>query len=154
MANSLMDQIKQLREETGAGVMDAKQALEAAGGDYSKALEELKAKGLARAAKKAERTTQSGLVYAYIHGEGQIGAFIELNCETSFVAKTDEYKRLAHEICLQIVSMAPESVEALLSQEYIRDTKKTIQDLISELISKTGENITLRRFTRYQLGEE
>ncbi|NTV30812.1 translation elongation factor Ts [candidate division WWE3 bacterium] len=149
-----MDQIKQLREETGAGVMDAKQALEAAGGNYQKALEELKAKGIARAAKKADRTTQSGTIYAYVHGEGQMGAMIELNCETSFVAKTDEFKKLAHEICLQIVSMNPENVDQLLSQEYIRDSKKTIKDLISELISKTGENMTLRRFTRYQLGEE
>ena len=153
MANDLMEKIKQLRELSGAGVMDAKKALEENGGDIEKSAAALRAKGIEKAAKKSDRATESGLVYAYIHGEGQVGSLVELNCETSFVAKTDDFKKLAHEVALQVVSMAPENVEELTKQAYIRDAKQTIQDLISEVIAKTGENITIKRFSRFALGE-
>jgi len=144
--------IKKLRELTGAGVMDAKSALEEANGDIHRAQEILKQKGLTSAKKRADRSTQSGLVYAYIHRQNEIGVLIEVNCETSFVAHTDEFRELAHELALQIASMSPNDVDDLLKQTYIRDSKMTIQDLVNETIAKTGENIIIHRFTRYQLG--
>jgi elongation factor Ts len=152
MINNVED-IKKIREETQAGVMEIKKALEEANNKVEDAIKLLKEKGLSKAAKRADRTTGSGLVYAYVHGQGEIGVMIELNCETSFVAKTDEFKKLAHEICLQITSMQPANVDELLNQEYIRNPKNTIHDLVKELIAKTGENITVSRFTRYQIGD-
>lgn len=145
--------IKKLREETGAGVMDVKSALAESDGDTGKAKEILMQKGMARAEKRAEREARNGLIHSYIHGNGDTGVLLELNCETSFVGKTPEFEELAHELALQIVSMNPDDVEGLLSQDYIRDTKKKVSDLIKELVAKTGENIELRRFVRYELGE-
>ncbi len=145
--------IKQLREQTGAGVMDAKSALEETNGNVDAAIKIISEKGLAKADKKADRETKSGRIEAYVHGNGSAGVILELNCETSFVAVTDEYKNLAHEIALQIVAMEPENIESLLIQPYIRDPKTTIGDLIKGLIAKTGENITLSRFTRFALSE-
>ena len=152
MANSL-EIIKKLREATGAGVMDVKRALTEADDDIQKAKEIILNKGFARAEKRVEREAASGLIHAYVHGSGEVGVILELNCETSFVAQTDEYAALAHEICLQIAAMAPATVDELLVMDYIRDTKKKITDLVKELIAKTGENIVIRRFNRYQIGE-
>jgi elongation factor Ts len=145
--------IKQLREETGAGVMDAKKALADSQGDYERAKQLIAEKGLARAEKRADRETKQGIIYSYIHGNGSVGVLLELNCETSFVAQTDEFKALAHEIALQIAAMKPETLNELLSQDYIRDGSKKIDDLIKELVGKTGENVVLNRFKRYELGE-
>ena len=150
----MMDKIKELRENTGAGVMDAKKALEEAGGDMNKAAEIIRAKGLAKAESKSNREVNSGKVYCYTHGGGTSAAMVEVACETDFVAKTPEFETLCKEIALQIVSMNPESVEVLLKQEYIRDGGKTIEELVKELISKTGENIQIVRFARFKLGEE
>ncbi len=147
-----IETIKKLRKETGAGVMDAKKALAESNGDYEAAKKIIMDKGLAKAEKRADRETKEGIIYSYIHGNGHVGVLLELNCETSFVAQTDEFKNLAHELALQIASMAPETLDDLLKQAYIRDTSKTVEDLIKELIGKTGENITLRRFKRYELG--
>ncbi|NCS32249.1 translation elongation factor Ts [bacterium] len=144
--------IKQLREETGAGIVDVKKALEDSN-NIEEAKKVLAEKGLARAEKRADREVSEGLVYSYIHGEGRVGVLIELNCETSFVAKTEEFSKLAHELCLQITSMNPETVDELLDQDYIRDTGKKISELIAQLTAKTGEKISLRNFTRYSLGE-
>jgi len=146
--------IKKLREQTGAGVMDVKKALEEAKGDKKRALEILKSRGLEIVGKKAERTTSQGRVEAYLHGNPpSIGVLVELLCETDFVAKTPEFAALAKEVAMQIASMDPTNVEDLLKQEYIREPGKTIQDLVNEAIHKFGENIRIGRFVRYKLGE-
>lgn len=150
----MMDKIKELREVTGAGVMDAKKALEEAGGDLAKATEVIRAKGLAKAESKSDRELKSGRVYCYTHGGGTAGAMVEIACETDFVAKTEEFETLCKEVVLQVVSMNPKDVEELLKQEYIRDSSKTIEVLVKELVGKTGENIQIIRFSRFKLGED
>lgn len=145
------EQIKELREKTRAGVMDVKQALEESNGDMAKAEEWLKQKGLASAAKKGDRETSQGVVTSYIHN-GRIGALVEVNCETDFVAKTEDFQVLASNIAMQVAAMEPENVEALMEQEFIKDPSQTIADLVKGSIAKLGENINISRFTRYELG--
>lgn len=190
--------VKELRERTGAGMMDCKKALTATEGDMDKAIDFLREKGLAAAAKKAGRVAAEGLVESYIHGGGRIGVLVEVNCETDFVAKTDAFKALVKDIAMHIAAANPsylrreEVPEAelehekmvlteqarnegkpekiiekmvtgriekyykevcLLEQPFVKDPDKTISDLITESIAKIGENISIRRFTRYQLGE-
>jgi elongation factor Ts len=162
-----LDLIKQLRELTGAGVMDCKRALEAAGGDVDKAVRHLQEQGIARAERKADRVTAQGLVESYIHA-GRIGAIVEVNCETDFVARTPEFKNLAHELAMQVAAANPSVVseddlpeksdglateQVLLLQPYIRDPSKSIRQLINETIGKTGENIQVKRFARFELGQ-
>ena len=159
--------IKELRDQTGAGIMDCRTALIGTDGNIDKALEILKEKGLARAEKKSGRVTEQGLIECYIHTAGRIGAMIELNCETDFVARTDEFKELAHCLAMQVAALDPkyitekdmpedtedESSECcLLLQQYIKDPTKTVNDIIIETIAKVGENIKVSRFTRYELG--
>jgi elongation factor Ts len=164
-----LDQIKDLRERSGAGVMDCKRALEASSGDIDKAMQFLMEQGIASAAKKAHRETAQGLVESYIHAGGRIGAIVEVNCETDFVARTPEFQTLAKELAMQVAAMNPEVVReedidegsdtsserepALLNQPYIRDPGKTVGQLINETIGKTGENIQVKRFMRFELGE-
>lgn len=190
--------VKELRERTGAGMMDCKKALAATEGDMDKAIDFLREKGLAAAAKKAGRIAAEGLVESYIHGGGRIGVLVEVNCETDFVAKTDAFKSLVKDIAMHIAAANPsylrrEEVPAaelehekmvlseqarnegkpekiiekmvtgriekyykevcLIEQPFVKDPDKTISDLITESIAKIGENIAIRRFTRYQLGE-
>lgn len=147
-----IDDLKKLREETGAGIADVRQALEEAAGDTAKAKEILKQKGLDKAAKKAEREVKAGLVEVYSHA-GRVGVAVEVLCETDFVAKTEDFKNLAHEIALQIASMNPGNVEELLAQEYIRDSSITIAGLVKSVIGKLGENIQVGKFARISLGE-
>lgn len=149
-----IDQIKKLREQTGAGVMDAKRALGETGGDFDRAVETLKERGLARAEKRSDREVAQGAIFAYIHAGGKVGVLLEVNCETDFVARTEEFKKLCQELAMQIAAMSPSNVEELLVQEYIRDVGKKVEELVKEVIAKTGENIVVRRFTRYKLGEE
>ena len=191
--NISIDQIKQLKELSGAGLTDAKQALVEAKGDFDKALAAMRQKGLTKAEKRVLRETREGIIDAYIH-DGRIGALLELNCETSFVAKTDEFKQLAHQLAMQIASMNPKYISAsdipaeiiaektaeleksfkgpaakksliisgqvkkafadqiLFEQPYILDDTKTVEEFIKEAIAKTGENITLRQFQRFELG--
>ena len=144
--------IKQLREKTGAGVADCREALEESKGDLTKAEDILKKKGFERAAKKGDRETNSGLIESYVHN-GRVGSMVELMCETDFVARTDEFKELAHEIAMQVASMNPKDAKALEKQEYIRDPQKTIADLVKEAIAKLGENITIGRIQRFELGK-
>jgi len=146
--------IKKLREKTKAGIADSRKALEDAGGDFKKAEELLKSWGTDIAAKKADRVVGSGLVETYIHGGGKVGAMVEVNCETDFVARTDEFKNLAHEVAMQICAMDPKDVEELAGQEYIRDSGKKVDDLVKEAIAKVGENIKIKRFIRFELGSE
>lgn len=190
--------VKELRERTGAGMMDCKKALLETCGDIEKAIDELRTKGLAKAAKKAGRVASEGLVVSYIHGKGRIGVLVEVNCETDFVGKTDEFRQLAYDIAMQIAASNPDYLaredvpvqdvhrereiikaqaleegkpekviekmlegridkfykeHCLLEQPYIKDTDKTIQQLIYENVSKFGENIAVRRFSRYEVGE-
>ena len=143
-----VDQIKQLREETKAGVMDVRQALQESNGDIKKAKEWLTQHGLSKAAKKAGRETGDGVVEAYIHAGGRIGAMVKLSCETDFVAKTDDFKKLAREIAMQVASMDPQSIDELLAQAYIRDNSLTIEALIKDAIAKIGENIKVVEMKR------
>ncbi|HRY13151.1 MAG TPA: translation elongation factor Ts [Syntrophomonadaceae bacterium] len=190
--------VKELRERTGAGMMDCKKVLVETGGDIEKSIDELRAKGLAKAAKKAGRVASEGVVVSYIHGKGRIGVLVEVNCETDFVGNTDEFRQLAYDIAMQIAATNPaylsrENVPAadldherevlraqaleegkpekiidkmvegriekfykencLLEQQFIKDPDKTVQQLIHEHVAKIGENINVRRFTRYELGE-
>jgi elongation factor Ts len=142
--------IIKLREETGAGVMQAKRALEAAGGDYEKAKEIVAKEGAVKAEAKKDRATGSGVIETYIHG-GRVGVMLEVRCETDFVAKSDPFKELAHDLVLHIAAMAPESVEDFLKQPFVKDASKTIADLVHAAVGKTGENIAVARFTRYEL---
>ncbi len=143
--------VKKLREETGAGVMDAKKALEDANGDFEKAKDLLKEKGLKKAAKKSEREIKEGRIFTYTHGEGRVGAMLKLGCETDFVAKNDEFEKLGSNIVMQIAAMNPESKENLLEQSYIKDSSKTVSTLISDAIAKIGENIVIEDFARLEI---
>ncbi len=161
-------QIKELRVRCGAGIMECHNALIQAKGDMEQALEILKEKGQLKAAKKTDRATGQGLIEAYIHVGGRIGAMIELNCESDFVARTNEFKELAHNLAMQVTAQDPQYVSreevpegasievetaCLLLQPYIRDPDRTIQDVIVETIAKVGENIKVNRFSRFELGE-
>jgi elongation factor Ts len=152
MANINVDLIKQLREQTGAGIADCREALEEAGGDLNKATEIIKKKGLDKAVSKAGREVGAGLVEVYSHG-GKVGVLVEVLCETDFVAKTEDFKNLAHELALQVASMRPDSVSELLEQDYIRDPGQKVSDLINGVIGKLGENIQVGRFERIELGK-
>ena len=160
--------IKELRQNSGAGVMDCKRALEEASGDMERASEILRQRGLALAETRAHRATTQGLVECYIHAGGRIGAMVELNCETDFVARTDGFKALAHDLAMQVAATGPLSISpddlppgsegdpnemCLLLQPYIRDPARTIQELITEAIAQTKENIQIRRFARFELGQ-
>lgn len=147
-----VNDIKKLREETGAGIADVRTALEEAEGNLDKAREIIKQKGLDKAEKKSEREVKSGKVEVYSHG-GRVGVVVELLCETDFVAKLEDFQNLAHEVALQIASMNPENTEELLKQEYIRDSSKTIGDLVKETVGKLGENIQIGKFARIELGK-
>lgn len=148
-----INKIKELRASTGAGIADCREALEATLGDMAKAEVYLREKGISKAAKKSDRQTKQGVVESYVHGEGKIGVLVEINCETDFVARTQDFKKMAHEVAMQISAMNPKNVEELLKQPYIRDPKMTIEGFVKSFIAKLGENIQLRRFTRMQLGE-
>ena len=159
--------VKKLRDLTGAGMLDCKKALEETGGELDKAKEILRKRGIAIAEKKAAQETRQGLVEAYIHPDGRLGALVELNCQTDFVARTDGFRDLAHELAMQVAATDPQHITAeelpadsdgnpeelcLLAQPFIRDPSRTIQDLINDTIAKTGENIRVRRFARFHLG--
>ena len=163
-----VEDIKTLREQTGAGIMDCKQALEEADGDLHRARELLVERGIASAAKKASRETNEGLVESYVHSGGRIGALVEVNCETDFVARTPDFKALAHDIAMQVVAMSPLYLDSdgipeddesdpqevcLMQQPFIKDDAKSVQDLVNEAIARLGENLRVRRFSRFSLGE-
>lgn len=144
-----IDQVKQLREETGVSVQECKKALEEAKGDFKAAKDLLKKWGKDLAGKKVSRETSQGIIESYIHPNRRIGVLLELDCETDFVAKSEDFKTLAHELCLQIAAFRDEI--PLLDQPWVKDPSKTIKDLIEEYIAKTGENITIKRFERYEI---
>jgi elongation factor Ts len=150
--NISLDLLKKLRQDSSAGVADCRQALEDVNGDYAKAKKLLIERGMEKAAKKEGKETSQGVVESYVHS-GKIGVLVEVRCETDFVARTDEFKNLAHEIALQVASMNPKSVEELLKTDYIRDTSVTIAQLVKQTVAKVGENITIAQFTRMILGD-
>ena len=158
--------IKVLREQTSAGIMECKRALQESGGDIAAATAILKQRGHAMAKKKEARAVGQGLVEAYVHGGGRIGALVEVNCESDFVARTPEFKELAHDLAMQVVAAKPRFVgredvpqgeeaadeDCLLFQPFIRDPGKKVQDIITEAIAKVRENIKVKRFVRFELG--
>ncbi len=190
--------VKELREATGAGVLEAKKALEAANGDFDAAVDALRAKGAARAAKRADRAAKEGVIELYAHPGNRVGVILELNCETDFVARNEQFRELAHDLALHIAAMGPRYLTreevpqeeldrelqvlreqalaegkpeaivekivsgrvnkfyeefCLLEQPFVKDEKITINEMITEAIRTTGENIIVRRFARYELGE-
>jgi elongation factor Ts len=163
-----VETIKVLRERTSAGVMDCKRALQEADGDMEKAEEILKALGVASAEKKASRATNQGLVESYVHSGGRIAAIVEVNCETDFVARTEEFKSLAHDLAMQVAAMSPQYVDSadipedeevtpdqvcLMQQPFIKDPSKSIDERVKEAIGVLGENVRVKRFSRFALGE-
>lgn len=145
--------IKQLREETGISIGECKKALEAAGGDIAKAKEVLKQWGKDLASKKGDRSTGQGIVASYIHANSKVGVMLELRCETDFVEKSDDFKNLGHELCLQFAAMG-DRPETLLAQPWIKDSSKTVKDLIDAVVAKVGENIVIGRVARFQVTQE
>jgi len=151
MANIDLKLLKKLRDETSASIADCRRALDESDGKYDKALAWLKKRASEIAEKKADRETSEGIVEAYIHQGGKVGVLVELLCETDFVAKTDEFRKLAREIGMQVAALNPKDVATLLKQEYIRDGSQTIEQLIKATIGKIGENVTVRKFIRFEI---
>lgn len=162
------ERIKELRDQTGAGIMDCRNALLKTEGDMEKASQILKEQSLVRVDKKSHRETSQGLVEAYVHTGGRIGAMVELNCETDFVARTPEFRELAHNLAMQVAAQEPlciteeqipedadiePEIACLLLQAFIRDPDRTIQDLITETAARVGENVRVSRFARFELGQ-
>jgi len=147
----LVEQVKKLRQETGAGVMACKKALDESKGDMKKAKEIIAKKGLAKVEEKADRETEQGWVASYTHSTGKVGVVVSLLCETDFVARGEDFQTLAKELCLQVAAMSPKNEKELLDQEYIRDPGKKIKDLIKETIAKLGENIKVGKFSRLEI---
>jgi len=152
MADISIDDIKKLREQTGAGITDAKKALVDAGGNFDKAAAAMRQKGFDKAIKRGDREASAGLIGSYSH-DGRIGVLVEVNCETDFVAKTDEFKDLVKDLCLHVAASDPKDVKELLTQEFVKDPSITIDDYVKQHIAKLGENIVIRRFSRLALGE-
>jgi elongation factor Ts len=147
----MIELVKKIRIETGLGVMEIKAAVEEAKGDEKKTKEILKEKGFKKAEKKAERETHQGLVATYTHSTGKIGVMVELLCETDFVAKNEEFVKVAKDICLQVAAMNPKNVKDLTEMEFIKDPGKKIKDLVTGLVAKFGENIKIGRFERFEI---
>ncbi len=147
----MMDKIKQLREETGASLGEIQSALAASGGDMEQARTLLSQKLGAMAAKKSSREMKAGVVDAYVHSNGKLGVLLELHSETDFVARNPEFRQLAHDLAMHIAAMAPANSDELAGQEFIRDPKKKVGDLVNEAVGKFGENIKVGNFTRFEL---
>lgn len=146
------DDIVRLRESTGAGIMDCKKALADAKGDFEKAREILKKKGLDNALKKAGREAREGQVVSYVHAGGKIGVLVEINCETDFVARNELFQNFARDLAMQVAAQPEEA--PLLDQKFIKDPAKTVRDYLTETIARLGENIQIRRFVRFEIGEK
>jgi elongation factor Ts len=147
----IIELVKKIRAETSLGIMEIKAALEESNGDETKAKQILKEKGFKKAETKAERETHQGRVATYTHSTGKIGVMIELLCETDFVAKHEDFLALTKDICLQVAAMNPETVEDLLKQEFIKDSSRTVEEMIKTLVVKFGENMKLNRFARFEI---
>ena len=148
-----LDAIKALRDKTSASLNDVRQALEAAGGNEAKALEFLRERGAAIAEKRSGRATGQGRVETYVHHDGRLGAIIEIGCETDFVARTPEFIQFCKDVAMQVAAMGPQDLTGLLEQPFVKDQGTTVQELLKALIAKTGENVVVKRFARFGLGE-
>lgn len=153
MPNYTAADIKALREETGAGMMDCKRALDESNGDMDKAKEWVRLRGLAKAEKKADRETKEGYVASYVHNNAKIAALVEIDCETDFVARNPEFQEMAKYVAMQVASMTPATVEELLAQDFIKNPGQTIEELVKGLSGKIGEKFVIKRFVRYEVGE-
>jgi elongation factor Ts len=147
------EEIRKLREETGAPVIRVKKVLEEVGGDAKKAFKILQKEGFEKASKREGRETSQGLIETYVHHSGKVASLVELLCETDFVARNELFKALAHDLALQVASLEAKNVKELTEQEFIKDPTKKVGDLVKEVIAKTGENIVIGRFFRVKLGE-
>ena len=145
--------LKKLRLETSAGIADVRAALEASGGDEKKAKEILHKKGLDKAAKKSDRETAAGVVESYVHNNKNSGAMVILTCETDFVARNEDFEKLAHEIAMQVCAMEAKNIEELLKQPWIKDASLTIEDLLKSHIAKFGENIKIKEIKKFQVND-
>lgn len=160
--------VRTLRDQTGAGIMDCKEALEKSGGDLEKAILTLRDKGVASVAKRADKATNEGVIETYLHTGGRVGAMVELGCETDFVARTEEFQKLAHDIAMQVAAMGPVYVDkgeieegdvrppaqiSLMQQPFIKNNSSSVGEMVKELAAKVGENIRVVRFTRLAVGE-
>lgn len=154
MGKISIDTIKKLRENTGAGVMEVKKALEESKGNEKQALEWIQKKGLAKAEKRAGHEAGQGVIASYVHHGGKIGVLVEIRSETDFVARNEEFYKLGNEIAMQVASMNPKDIKELLTQDSIRDPRKKIGEMVTELSAKTGEKIEVSRFVRFELGEK
>lgn len=166
--NIPIETVRALRQSTGAGVLECKQVLEQVGGDLKCAEDILRERGLATAISKASRETREGLIDAYVHSGNRIGALIEVNCESDFVARTPEFRELVHNLAMQVAAMSPRVIDTedvsdeenspveevcLLEQPFIKDPSRTVRELIQETIARVGENVRVRQFSRFALGE-
>ena len=142
--------IQKLRDETGAGIMDCKKALEETDGDIEKAKEVIKEKGIIIASKKSERKTGAGFLKTYIHND-RVGVLMEIRAETDFAVKSDPFQKLAHELAMQIAAMDPEDVDELLEQPFVKNESKTVGEIIKEVVAEVGENINVKNFVRYEI---
>lgn len=145
--------VKKLREKTGAGMMDCKKALEVAQGDFNQAQEILRQKSLIKADKKFDRETKEGYVASYVHTNNKIAALVEILCETDFVARNQDLQNMANDVAMQVVAMNPDDTEELLAQDYIRDPKITVEELVKQTSGILGEKLVVNRFVRYETGE-
>jgi len=160
--------VRTLRDQTGAGIMDCKEALEKSGGDMEKAVQALREKGVSSATKRVGKDTNEGIVETYLHTGGRVGAMVELGCETDFVARTEEFQKLAHDICMQIAAMGPVYIDAdeieegddrppaqiaLMLQPFIKNGSSSVGEMVRELAGKVGENVRVIRFSRLAVGE-
>lgn len=146
-----IDDLKKIRNRTGISIDAIGKALEEAGGDVEKALKLLKDRGAMVARKKSDRQTSEGIVASYIHANSKVGVMVELLCETDFVARTEQFKKLGHELAMHIAAMNPENIEELIAQPYVRDQKQTIDWLVKDSISQLGENIKIGEFCRFEI---
>jgi elongation factor Ts len=143
------EEVQKLREMTGAGVMDCYHALQEAGGDFDAAAKVIHEKGFSKVEKRADRETGAGVIHSYLHN-GRIGVLLNLRAETDFVVRSDPFQELAHELAMQIAAGAPKDVKSLLAQPYIKDESRTVQDLVNDVIAKTGEKVAIKEFSRLE----
>ena len=151
MAKDIIELVKKLRKQTGAGIMECKKALENSKGNLEKAKKIIEKEGIAKAKKRADKKTAEGYVATYTHNTGKVGVIVEVLCESDFVSRSDQFRSLTKNLCLQIAAMEPKTVKELKAQDYIREPEKTISDLLKATIAKFGENIKINRFERFEI---
>lgn len=154
MANYTASDVKKLREETGAGMMDCKKALDEANGNYEEAKEVVRQRGLALAEKKSDRETKEGYIACYVHATNKIAAMVEILCETDFVARNDEFQAMAKDVAMHVVAMNPASVADLLAEQFVKNPDMTVEELVKGVSGKIGEKFVVNKFVRYEVGQE